>query len=135
MAESPESPELYAPNTRRSYERLSTAGPSLAGPRRWIGRCKKCGKTARLEGELATAHAPGHHELVVRDALGMLWTTAGNGTDPTLVWAPCGDHHVLLRRVTEGKKSSKHECGACCINATGPSCDCRCKGKNHGMNC
>lgn len=26
------------------------------------------------------------------------------------------------------------ECGARCMNATGPNCDCRCKGKNHGAN-
>lgn len=29
---------------------------------------------------------------------------------------------------------SLHKCGAKCQNATGPSCECECGGKNHGGN-
>ena len=28
--------------------------------------------------------------------------------------------------------SAKHECGAKCINSKGPTCECSCRGKNHG---
>jgi hypothetical protein len=29
---------------------------------------------------------------------------------------------------------TEHPCGAACLNATGPNCDCACGGKNHGKN-
>jgi len=31
-----------------------------------------------------------------------------------------------------GRFSAVHECGAKCMNAVGPACDCSCKGLNHG---
>lgn len=34
----------------------------------------------------------------------------------------------------EGHYSEKHVCGARCVNATGPNCDCQCGGENHGKN-
>lgn len=128
-----------------SYDRLSSAGPRLAGDYRFIGRCKKCNKTHKLEGQFCSAHGRGpgtwstepasRHGLVIRDQYGILWETAEHGSSTGTVWVPCDGHHCLLRRVMEGKKASKHECGARCTNATGPNCDCRCKGKNHGSNC
>lgn len=30
------------------------------------------------------------------------------------------------------KAETDHECGARCVNATGPACSCKCRGKNHG---
>jgi len=90
---------------------------------------------ARLEGQIKMSHAPGIQDYVVQDRYGLLWTTADQGTSVSRVWAPCGDHHLALSRVTEGKKASKHECGARCTSATGPNCDCRCKGANHGRDC
>jgi hypothetical protein len=34
----------------------------------------------------------------------------------------------------DGHYSEKHVCGAKCMGATGPSCDCQCGGANHGAN-
>jgi hypothetical protein len=138
--------ELTSANAKRvSYDRLSSAGSTLTGDYRFIGRCKKCEKTHKLEGQFFLAHGKGpgvvsdqpwsRHDYVIRDSYGLLWTTAGHGSDTATVWVPCGDHRCLLRRVMEGKKASKHTCGARCTNATGPNCDCRCKGANHGSNC
>lgn len=115
-----------------TYERL-TADNQSAKRHRWVGKCKKCGRTHRVDGRLLNGYLPGGaHDQVVRSDDGRLLTTAANGTDPSLVWVRCGDHRCLLRRVHEGAKSSKHACGARCTNATGPSCDCRCRGANHG---
>lgn len=50
----------------------------------------------------------------------------------SLLHVACGDHRAALRLVHEGRKASKHECGARCTSATGPQCDCRCRGANHG---
>jgi hypothetical protein len=32
-----------------------------------------------------------------------------------------------------GKHSDKRECGAKCTGATGPACECKCSGENHGV--
>jgi hypothetical protein len=34
----------------------------------------------------------------------------------------------------DGHYSEKHVCGAKCMGATGPSCDCQCGGANRGVN-
>lgn len=126
--------DMTSANTQIAYRRLD-ASPSSRPTHRWIGRCRRCDAEHRVEGRIASAYAsPGHHDSVVRATDGRLLTTSAQGTDPTLIWVPCGDHHCLLRRVHEGTKRSKHQCGARCTNATGPSCDCRCKGENHGRN-
>lgn len=31
-----------------------------------------------------------------------------------------------------GREETRHECGPKCMAATGPNCECRCKGANHG---
>ena len=131
-----------AENTGIAYERM-VVGQVLPGEHRWVGRCKKCGATHKVEGELKAAWAPeqkfpgaysaraAHTDYVVKTTDGRLFTVNGNMNVPVR----CGDHWCTLKRVIEGTKKSKHECGARCTNATGPNCDCRCKGKNHGINC
>ena len=118
------------------YDRLYSAG-SLSGPRRWVGRCKKCGQARRLEGEVRMGHRTGRagsadYVVVGRD--GQVYTTAAMGSDHSVVQVRCGDHWSSLRSVVEGTKRSKHECGTRCTSATGPSCDCRCRGQNHGRD-
>jgi len=34
----------------------------------------------------------------------------------------------------QGHYSESHKCGAKCMGAVGPSCDCQCGGENHGRN-
>ncbi len=127
---------IRAVNSGTEYHRLTpVAERALAGRRRWIGRCKRCGKTSKLEGTLHLGQATGHADYVVVDDGGLAWTTAAMGSDVSVVSGPCGDHRVSLHRVVEGTKRSKHECGARCTSATGPNCDCRCRGQNHGRDC
>lgn len=123
-------------NTRlgKTYDEVYAGGyPELE--QRWIGRCKKCGTTHKLEGRLMMGRRNGTSDIVIKANDGQVYITADNGSNPSEVLVPCLDHWCRLKRVTEGSKKSKHECGARCTNATGPNCDCRCKGKNHGSNC
>lgn len=121
------------------YVRISREGPLSEVDSRWIGRCKRCKATHKLEGKIMrgarSASSGGGSDYVIQTSDGSLFTGSSMGSDPFKVWVPCGDHWSLLSRVHEGTKKSKHECGARCTNATGPNCDCRCKGTNHGKNC
>ena len=129
---------LVASNTGYSYDRVDPGSVAGLVDARWIGRCKRDGGTHKIEGRLTTAKASAPRsgvDYVIFDRLGQVWTMGANGSDTSRVVVRCGDHWVSLRRVLEGTKKSKHECGARCTNATGPSCDCRCRGKNHGSNC
>jgi hypothetical protein len=99
---------------------------------RWIGRCKDCGMTAKVEGRIARTASP---EVAVVALDGTVYSTRIIG-EASLILKQCAcSRYVMLRKVTEGKKGSKHTCGARCTNSTGPNCDCRCKGANHGRNC
>lgn len=98
---------------------------------RWIGRCKVCGATLKIEGRVATAT---HGEVAVIAAEGVYTTRCIGDASLVLKRCACGKF-CMLRKVTEGKKNSKHMCGSKCTSATGPNCDCRCKGANHGSNC
>lgn len=113
-----------------------------AGPaRRWIGRCR-CGAGLKLEGE-PLADAKG--DAAVLGADGLIYTTRVLNThEVVLVRHACTENvysdrgmagrWVFCRPVVDGGKpdSKRHTCGARCTNATGPSCDCRCRGANHG---
>jgi hypothetical protein len=122
-------------NTGTAYDRIDTGSVAGLTDNRWIGRCKHCGQTHKIEGRLTTAHAPGRHDYVIAAHDGNVYTMAAHGSDTSAVRVPCGDHTCALARVMEGTKKSKHACGARCTNATGPNCDCRCRGANHGANC
>lgn len=42
---------------------------------------------------------------------------------------------LKTRQITDyatGRDETRHECGPKCMSATGPNCECRCKGANHG---
>jgi hypothetical protein len=50
------------------------------------------------------------------------------------VCAACGAY-LSSRAITDyatGQEDRRHECGPKCMAATGPNCECRCKGANHG---
>jgi hypothetical protein len=44
----------------------------------------------------------------------------------------CGRLHPSGRRIVYSSKPSRHACNSLCMGATGPNCECRCGGKNHG---
>jgi hypothetical protein len=119
--------------TGAMLERIVPAGALSKDEHRWIGRCKKCGKTHKVEGRVMQGYRAdrGGGEYVIQANDGQVYVAE----HPHDVVVMCGDHWCRLKRVTEGTKQSKHECGARCMSSTGPNCDCRCKGKNHGSNC
>ena len=44
----------------------------------------------------------------------------------------CGKYHATQRRINYAKNPSLHKCGARCMAAKGPNCECSCSGVNHG---
>jgi hypothetical protein len=106
-----------------------------AGPaRRWIGRCR-CGTPVKLDG-VPLYDEQGNAAVLGSD--GHVYTTRVMNThEIVLVWHRCtaaAGRWALARPVFDGGKqfSKRHACGARCTNATGPACDCRCRGLNHG---
>ena len=103
--------------------------------RRWIGRCRACGVGVRVEGD-PLYDVRGDAAVLGSD--GLLYTTRVINThELVLVWHGCVPARrvwVFCRPVFDGGKpaSKRHTCGARCTNATGPACDCRCRGANHG---
>lgn len=125
---------LAAENTNRSFEISTDVRPTAQ--HRFIGRCKACGKAHKIEGVVFQAPDARTNAafFVVLSTDDRVYAAADLGTNPYKVTVRCGDHWIALRRVVEGKKNSKHECNAKCMASTGPSCDCRCKGANHGSS-
>ncbi len=125
-------------NDPRSFDRVKTDSRSRE-TRRWVGRCKTCGKAHQRFGFLAQAfreRSPGKVEslgdvAVTQDGV---YITGDLGTNPTKLVVPCGDHRATVHQVYDDARPGKRrsECGARCTNATGPACDCRCRGQNHG---
>lgn len=105
-----------------------SAGPAW----RWVGRCRHCRASVKVEGEPVT-DAKGDAAVVGAD--GLLYTTRTlNGHEAVLTGCGGCDRWVIVRKVRDGGKpdSRRHKCNAVCTNATGPNCDCRCRGENHG---
>ena len=46
----------------------------------------------------------------------------------------CGQTHFVERRIDRPSNPSNHKCGGKCRSARGASCECSCKGANHGAN-
>jgi hypothetical protein len=44
----------------------------------------------------------------------------------------CGENHPTERVIQYAKNPSLHKCGARCMAAKGPQCECSCSGANHG---
>jgi hypothetical protein len=130
---------IIAVNSGTSYDSFRELGvpASLLGASRWIGRCKRDRQSHKVEGKLMRGRVTGkpYTDYVIVTPEGNAYTCTEMGSNPYFVKVRCGDHWMKLERVYEGKKESKHECGARCTNATGPSCDCRCKGARHGSTC
>lgn len=106
----------------------------VAAPtRRWVGRCKACRKAYRVDGALARGRRGGCDEQVVVSGA-RLYRTAEHGSNPATLFISCCDaHRVKLDRVYDDAKSGpRHECNAKCLASTGPACECRCRGQNHG---
>lgn len=120
-----------APGQMNRYRgAFRSAGPA----RRWIGRCRSCGAGVKLDGEPLY---DSKSDAAVLGADGLLYTTRVLNThEIVLTRHACGSAGtwVFCRPVFDGGKpdSKRHACGARCTNATGPACDCKCRGANHG---
>ncbi len=112
--------------------------PDGAAPCRWIGRCRGCRAAVRLEGVKVQGRSrgPRFDRAAVLAADGKLFLNyVLNEHENVVVRCTCEpDRRVLLALVRDGGKpdSKRHNCGARCTGATGPACDCRCRGANHG---
>ncbi len=135
-------PDMMADGHPHLFVAIATL-PLDAGAHRWIGVCRTCKATRKLEGTIVAATGRGTTTFRDRAVLGTdgkIYTTRtiGEATAILIRCSSCPAHQIaryaLVRLVVEGSKASKHTCGAKCTNATGPSCDCRCKGANHGSN-
>lgn len=125
-----------------TYDALANGGRALlwtgkawnltdgAAAYRWVGRCKGCRAGHKLEGRIVQARRGAHTDTLI-DSSGVYYFATSESC--VKVACSCGGW-VPLQRVTEGANRSKHECNAKCLAATGPSCDCKCKGLNHGSN-
>jgi hypothetical protein len=64
------------------------------------------------------------------------WTSEpGKRQEPILL--RCGEpgcNRAMRAFEIQGRYSDKIECGPRCQSATGPSCECTCRGENHGGN-
>jgi hypothetical protein len=56
--------------------------------------------------------------------------------DSFSVWAACAPDKTLApvtRMIEFKKRPSLHECDARCLGARGKTCECSCRGRNHGV--
>lgn len=122
-----------AVNAAVTYDQIRLA-PGAPKANRWVGRCKACGADRKVDGVLATGWRKGHgcDQIVVAGTSAYL--TACNGTDSSMLWVPCCSARAKLTRVYDSHRAGKprHECNAKCLASTGPACECKCKGANHG---
>lgn len=57
------------------------------------------------------------------------WVRAADGSHLRCQQPDCTR---AMRAVAVQGREGQLECGERCVAATGPACDCRCKGENHG---
>jgi hypothetical protein len=108
----------------------------------FIGRCKVCKTTRRIEAPVAQKYEVqlgyGRTEIRVRRVLPDGKTVEGNWRFhvPCNVCPPRNgfgytrsvEFNLILGRVTD------HECNAKCMASTGHVCECSCGGANHGKS-
>ena len=76
--------------------------------RTWICRCRSCKAHMRIEPGTAVE----------------MW----NGKPA--ISCECGAGTMVAKPLTA--RTTDHECGAKCVSAKGPACECSCGGANHG---
>ncbi len=83
---------------------------------------------------LARGRRSGCDEMVVVSGA-RVYRTADHGSNPTVLFVSCCDGRVKLQRVYDDARPGRqrHECNAKCLASTGPACECKCRGVNHGL--
>lgn len=125
-----------AVNAAVTYDQIRLSSSASQVSHRWVGACKACRKAHRVDGILATGWRKGHgcDQIVVAGSA--CYVTANHGTNPVSLWVPCCSARAKLSRVYDSHKPNRprHECNAKCLASTGPACECKCKGANHGAD-
>ena len=98
-------------------------------PRRYTGKCRHCGRPLSILAARAALVVDGHHTTGYVDERGRTWKQGRNTLMPVVV-CPCGAQATLME--VAGTFDPGKECNARCMASTGPSCECRCAGLNHG---
>ena len=94
-------------------------------------RCTKCKRVERRTYVRESSHVLNNRGAVIRT--NHVYTTL----DGVRMWYEtepvdcCGGQMKSAKVVG---RESDHVCDARCTNATGPNCECSCKGKNHGKS-
>lgn len=94
-----------------------------------IGYCRTCRARVRLTVEYETHEVWWGGKRSVEyywHMLGKRWFGTSDQFRPVCL---CGKEAIFDR--IQGR-AGKQKCGARCQSATGPSCECQCKGENHG---
>ena len=112
----------------------------------FIGCCKRCKLSRRFESEvLGTRHGDaGYGRKTWTRTHSVLAAAPFVGSDiktevrefhdrPGAIWLKCPAGHSVEFKQVRGTVTEQ-QCGARCMSSTGPSCDCACGGKNHGMS-
>lgn len=116
---------------------------------RWIGKCKQCkaAKRAEVRQDIRLRwqySSPDKMYFSKREyQYACLTPDTKHHVDKMghYVTIPCPSGcqyygqpmQIVLKRI-DGHYNEGIKCGAKCINATGPNCECQCGGENHGAN-
>jgi hypothetical protein len=108
------------------------AGIPQHRPGRYIGRCSKCrrGVAADVVSTHAVTGTRLCHAIGVRADGGIVRSNDAAARLSFVLTCACGAG-VNAQRVI-GRHRPDVPCTAKCTAATGPNCDCSCRGKNHG---
>jgi hypothetical protein len=103
-------------------------------PVRFLGKCRRCKKLHKVEGVMEVEK----HYPKMRGRLGAHRVEVWKGKWVLTVRCECrdgtvtNDHTLVQLDKVFSTGNVDHECSARCVNATGPACSCKCRGKNHG---
>lgn len=105
-------------------------------PARWVGRCKACELAHRIDGVIARGRTTGRGDAQIIISGTRAYLCADQGTNTSAVSIVCCAKRVKLSRVYDSHKPNRprHECNAKCLGSTGPACECKCGGANHGSS-
>jgi len=129
---------IYGSVDQHGYESIALPYVNPPALRRYVGKCRECGAARKLEGVLCTGRRGAYSDQVVVTAAGAVHRCGDNGSNVTIAHVRCGDHWCKVTAVYDAHKPSsrkpRHECNAKCLASTGPSCECKCRGANHGAS-
>jgi hypothetical protein len=113
----------------------TTTQQAAPAPVRFVGKCKACKKAHRIEGAMVRSSRTDRATVAGVDV--SFWNGAWQASLECCPGPYGQPRRVLLRKVYDALgpnagDAERHECGARCLSSTGPSCECKCRGRNHG---